>query len=220
MIKTSQLNRFSDEINGKVSFNSLEERFNSLANCLMNFLCLTVGNVTFRITECEIYYCSKEHTDPYVHKGSQQLTAGKFYLNKVGGLDITFGNLENEIWGGILIRGIKNLETNKYTNKVTEIVKEIIDNLGNIITERNGIYFCELTLNEYEIKEPVQSKRIGLSKKEEDNNNFIDKPYRYIIDLVPEHKFKDKEKIVKQLLSDGKIKFTDIKNILGYNAAL
>jgi len=215
MNQNNQLIRFSNEINGKITFNTHEERFNSLTDCLMNYLCLVVGEFTYRITECEIYYNSNDHEDIYVHKGDMQLTAGKLYLNKVGGLDITFGNAEQKIWAGILIRGIRNLQTNKYTNKVTEIVSEIFDSLGDIINKENGIYFREITFDN--TKEPVRSQRIGLTKKVDDKGNFIDKHYRYIVELVPEHKFRDKEKIVKQLLNEDKIKTEDIKNILGNN---
>jgi hypothetical protein len=204
-------------MNDKVRFNSLEERFISLTNCLMNYLCLVVGNNAYRITECEIYYMDIEQQDCYVHCGEQQMTAGKLYLNKVGGLDITFGNANIPSWGGILIRGIRNLTTNQYFNKITEIVSEIFNALGNVIIHKNGIYLRELMPGQIEIKQPIQTSRVGLTKKEQDIDNYYEKPYRYIVELNPSHKFRGKEKIVKQLLSENKISNEDAKNILGYN---
>jgi hypothetical protein len=216
--RSSQLLRFLNEINGNIKFNSLDERFNSITSCLMNYLYLTVGRTSYRITECEIYYFDAEnHSDPYVHRGIPQQSAGKLYLNKAGGLDITFGDANLHVFAGILIRGIRNLQTNEYTNKITEIVSKVFDSLGNIITGENGIYLRELAPEQIKIEEPTRTTRIGLTKSEEDFGNFIDKPYRYIIEVTRAHNFKNKEKVVKQLLSDNKISEEEAKNILGYN---
>jgi hypothetical protein len=212
-----ELIRFLNEINGKGNFINDEEKFASLTNCLMNYLCLVVGKTAYRITECEIYYMDIEHQDPYVHCGDEQLTAGKLYLNKAGGVDITFGNPNYPAWGGILIRGIRNLKTNQYINKITEIVAEIFKSLGNIILHDNRVFLAELEPGQIKVEKPIQSTRVGLTKKEPDNDNFIDKPYRYIVELNPSHKFRDKEKVVSQLLSGNKISADDAKNILGYD---
>ena len=216
--KSVQLLKFLNNINGKGEFSSLSEKFNSLTYCLMNYLCLSVGKNAYRITECEIYYYDiEDHSDPYVHQGIPQLSAGRLYLNKAGGLDITFGNENLPVFAGILIRGIRNLKTNQYTNKITGIVTEVFDSLGNIITGENGIHLRELMPGQLKIEEPVRTKRVGLTKKENDEYNFIERPYRYIVELNPSHKFKDKEKVVKQLLSESKISNDEAKNILGYN---
>jgi len=220
MNQSGQLINFLNEISDKVSFNSVEERFNSHTSCLMNYLYLAVGKNAYRITECEIYYMDIEHRDPYVHCGEQQMTAGNLYFNKAGGLDITFGNANLPAFAGILIRGIRNLKTNEYTNKITEIVAEVFDSLGNIITEENGIYLRELIPGQIKTEEPIRTTRIGLTRREDDFDNFIDKPYRYIVELNPSHNFKDKEKVVKQLLSENKISKEEAKNILGYNAKM
>lgn len=217
MNQSNQLIKFLNEINGKVSFKSEEEKFTSLANCLMNYLALAVGKNVYRITECEFYYSEIDHADPYVHCGEEQLSAGKLYLNKVGGLDITFGNANIPSFGGILIRGIRNLKTNEYISQVQKIVSEVFVGLGNIITGENGIYLRELMPGQMKVEQPIKSSRIGLTKKAEDNENYIAKPYRYIVELNPSHKFKDKEKIIKQLLTENKISAERAKEILGYN---
>ncbi len=76
MKRSDQLTEFLDLLNDKVKFNSLEERFNSLTNHLMNYFFLALGKITYRITECEIYYMDKDHSDPYVHGEQEQLTNG------------------------------------------------------------------------------------------------------------------------------------------------
>lgn len=211
-----QLLRFLNEINGKGKFNSQEDLFASLTTNLMNNLCLAISKSTYRITECEIYYMNIEHQDPYVHCGEQQLTAGQLYLNKAGGLDITFGNLNYPARGGILIRGVRNLKTGEYINKITEIVAEVFRALGNIILHDNRIFLAELQPGQIQIERPIQSTRIGLTRKEHDSENFFGKPYRYIVELVPSHKFRDKEKVVRKLLTENKISQEQAKSILGY----
>ncbi|CAN5685197.1 hypothetical protein BH10BAC3_BH10BAC3_38750 [soil metagenome] len=217
MNQANQIDLFLNDINGKVTFNSLEERFMSLTNRLMNYLYLSIGKNSYRITECEIYYQDIDHADTYVHCGQEQLTAGKLFLNDAGGLDITFGNADIPIFAGILIRGIRNLETNEYINQIQKIVSEVFNALGSIITGENGIYLREILPGQMEIEQVVQTVRVGLTKKEEDVEGYLEKPYRYIVELNPSHKFKGKEKVVKQLLSEGRISKEDAKNILGYN---
>lgn len=218
--QTPHLLRFLNELNGSGTFSREEDFFESLTSNLMNNLCLAVGKSGYRIVECEIYYRNPSHLDPYVHCGEQQLTAGQLYYNKVGGIDITFGSKNTPAFGGILIRGIRNLKTGEYISKVTEIVGEVFKALGNVILEENRIHLAELGSSPFTYEKPIQSQRIGLTLKENDSDRFIDKPYRYIVELVPAHKFREKEKVVRQLLNDGKINAVGAKDILGYNMKL
>src|SRR5205085_8136028 len=82
---STYIDQFWNELTHKKSSINHEEWFTSLANILMNHLHLVVGNNTYRITECEFYYMDYDHQDGFVHCGDEQMTAGKLYLNKVGG---------------------------------------------------------------------------------------------------------------------------------------
>ncbi|WP_148041975.1 hypothetical protein [Hanamia caeni] len=144
------------------------------------------------------------------------MTTGQLYYNKARGLDITFGNASYPTFGGILIRGIKNLETNQYINQITKIVSEVFIALGNIVEEKGCIYLSELEERKIKIEKPIQSTRIGLREWEDDNKNYLDKPYRFIVELVPEHRFKEKEKVVKNLLAENKLSREGAKTILSY----
>lgn len=214
---SDSLLRFLNEINHKGHFNNNSEFFASLVYNLMNNLCLVVGKNAYRITECEIYYMDSTHPDPYVHCGNEQLTSGHLYLNNNGGLDITFGNANNPTWGGIFIRGIRNMETNEYINKPTEITAEVFKALGNIIVNQNRIYLAEFQSGQVRPEIPFQTTRVELEKKEHDPENFFEKPYRYIVEFVPSHKFVGKENIIKQLLNEKKITEEQAKAILGYS---
>ena len=209
---------FFNLLNGGYSFSTLEERFETLTHYLMNYLCVTVGGNRYRIIETEIYYNeSGDHNDPYVHKADEQLSSGKWYFNGFG-LDITFGDKEKNIHGGILIRGIKKLgEKEKYISGPSNVLKELFSSFQSVISDNNGFTIKELPDEEIaknEDKPPYKSTRIGLTKKDDE---YYEKEYRYLVDLSENHKFKDKEKVVRQLVSKDKIKKEEVETILGYN---
>lgn len=219
-IQQSQLAKFWHNLNSGFEFKTLDDKFSTLTHYLMNYLCIVVADQTYRITELEIYYHDKDnHPDPYVHCSTEQLFAGNWYFNGAG-LDITFGNYEKKIYGGILIRGIMKFGTNPhYINGSSNVLKEIFSNIGNVMSGGGGICLRELNkevIQEIET-EPIQTVRIGLTKKKEDTENYIEKKYRYLVELNLQHKFKDKEKVIRQLLTDNKISKEQAKEIMGYN---
>ena len=64
------------------------------------------------------------------------------------------------------------------------------------------------------------SERIGLTKKKEDKDAFLNRKYRYIGHVVVEHKFKDKTKVVRQYLDKQDLNNADkealCKTMMGY----
>ena len=216
----NQLSEFWIDLNGGFEFKTLDDKFSALTHYLMNYLCLVVADQPYRITELEVYYHDKDnHPDPYVHCSSEQLFAGNWYFNGAG-LDITFGDYEKKIYGGLLIRGIMKFGENpRYISGPSNVLKEIFSNIGNVLNGEGGI--CLRELNEEIIQtietEPSQSVRIGLTKKKEDTGNYAEKKYRYLVELNLQHKFKDKEKVIRQLLVDKKITKEQAKEIMGYN---
>jgi len=218
--EANQLFEFWNDINGGFEFKTLADRFETHTHYMMNYLCLVVGDQPYRIIECEVYYHDSEnHPDPYVHKRNQQLFAGNWYFNDMG-IDLTFGNYDKKIYASILIRGIRNMQTNQYISGASNVTREIFDKFGNIMAGDKGLCLREINQGVIKDEEPTQSTRIGLIKKVEDTQNFVGKPYRYIVELNLAHKFKDKEKVVKQLLSENKISNEEAKNIMGYNVKL
>lgn len=214
---------------GKKKYAEIEKWFDEIANQLMNYYCLKVGDSEFRITECEIYYreMGGPHNDVYVHTEKPQLTLGQLYLNKAGGFDITFGkDLDNDkenIYGGILIRGVRNIKTGERFNKITKIVIEFFDKIGNIIDENRTISINKINNELLKMSEGSDSKiikvnRHNLNYKTEDiDRKYFNKPYRYIAELVGNHKFLGKENVVRNLVETNQIEANDIVNILGNN---
>lgn len=219
-IEQSKLAEFWHYLNGCLEIKSLDEKFSTLAYYLMNYLCLVVAYQPYRITELEVYYYDKDnHPDPYVHCSTEQLFAGNWYFNGAG-LDITFGDYEKKIYGGLLIRGIMKFgDSPRYISGPSNVLKEIFSNIGNILTGKGSICLRELKKDKIEeIKtEPIQAVRIGLTKKKEDTENYAEKKYRYIVELNLQHKFKDKAKVVRQLLAENKINKKQAKEIMGYD---
>ncbi len=214
----SQLNEFLNDLMGGYEFKSLDEKFGTLTHYLMNYLYLSVGAKAYRIIELEIYYHDPvNHPDPYVHKAPEQLSVGRWYYNGMG-VDITFGDLERGIYGGILIRGIRTIENSpRYISGTINVLREIFNNLGDITEGDYGFFIREMEDGIVKEEEPTRSTRIGLTKKKDDTDNYAEKDYRYLVEVNLLHKFKDKEKVVRKLLSIGKIKSDDAKEIMGYN---
>lgn len=219
-IQQSQLAEFWHNLNGGFEFKTLDNKFSSFTHYLMNYLCLVIAEQPYRIIELEIYYHDKDnHPDPYVHCSPEQLFAGNWYFNG-SGLDITFGDYEKKIYGGILIRGIMKFGDNpRYISGPSNVLKEIFSNIGNIVTGEAGICLRELNHEVIQVieTEPLQSLRIGLTKKNDDKENYAEKKYRYLVELNLQHKFKDKEKVVRQFLTENKITKEQAKEIMGYN---
>lgn len=216
-VKQNLLAEFWIDLTGGYEFKNLDEKFSALTHSLMNYLCLVVGNNAYRIVEAEIYYHDKKnHPDPYVHCAKEQLFAGNWYFNGAG-IDIAFGDFEKDIHAGILIRGIKNIKENRYISGPSNVLKEVFSSLGNITDGNKGICLREVKPDVFEEMEAVQTQRIGLTKKKEDAENYKEKAYRYIVEVNINHKFKDKETVVKEMFQKNLINKGDIKDILGYN---
>jgi len=198
----------------------IQTRFDELADYLMNKLCIAVNDKHYRIVEIEMYYYHKDkHADPYVHGYPEQLNCGTWYFHYSGlGLDITFGNKEKNIYGGILIRSIKELDENpKYINGPFNVLKEIFPKMT---IETGGKGICIEALQEKHQKEFTQKdiyigKRIGLTKealdrrenkrqehdkdyvkKEDPKRDYENIDYRYIVEKnEPNNKVKKKTEV-------------------------
>jgi hypothetical protein len=175
------------------------EEFDKLGDYILNNIIINSNGTKFRLCEIEFYYWSEKHKDEYVHKSPDQKQYGKFYFHKFRngtyksgtfrGIDIVLGN--DQTFFGILIRSIKNIETNEFTegscnvaNKflscfnvstVKELFEKYYSDVEQISINSNRLKLEKNTLD----RETVFSgPRIGLSDKYPE---FKDKKYRYAI---------------------------------------
>ena len=134
---------------------------NTILNHILIYLPLTKNKKAYRICEIEFYlFNNKTHKDNYVHCSLDQLKWQKFYFHqfkngsyKSGtykGMDMTFGVLEREIYFGVLIRSIMDMETGEFiegpcrsVNKILEIYQshDVKEFLGKFVSDFKGFFY-------------------------------------------------------------------------------
>jgi hypothetical protein len=178
----------------------ISNHFDQIAQYLFQDCQIYIGDAKYQLTEIEFYYYDAEkHPDSYAHKNDVQLDLGNWYFHG-SGLDITFGNRSKKIYGGILIRGVKNLITNEYISGPINALRAMMRNFQSV-TEA---YQMQLVEGEpIKISSIIKSSRIGLNPKRDQKaaTNYHQAPYRYLIDWEPSikgHGFKEKLKVRKQ----------------------
>jgi hypothetical protein len=164
--------------------------FQAIAEGLMNGYYLRVRDKYYRIIDCEFYYYSKNHADPYVHGHQRQKESlGEWYFHG-SGLDITLSNGDN--YGGILIRGLVRV-----TNRMSDPLRtDAIDGPLNVCTEifkqigQVNISTLEFGLEKVPFDQQFPTKvysceRVGLNSKDDE---YFSQPYRFITYLGFPHK--------------------------------
>ena len=181
----------------------VEKSFDRIAKDLFNNYLLNIQGNRYRLTEIEFYYKSDNHKDSYTHENERQLTKDNWYFHRfknpekykkvpVKGLDLTIGNKNKNIYGGILIRGIKDIKNNDIIDGPGKIVNKIIDILGtdkidkivktNVynVFEKNksGIYLEKNKNPKFEV---YKCKRKLPKPNSKEKEKFVDRFYKYFI---------------------------------------
>lgn len=188
----------------------LECGFNAVANLLLLQSNLMVADKAYQLLDVEFYfYNEKIHPDPYSHSfqyassvRKKQSVTGSWYFHRFTGiskythtrrgLDITYGDGTKERYGGILIRGIKNLQDGRTISGPSRVVSEIILaandplNLERIAFDMQaGLAFDSnelLHISSLATPRPItihSSIRFGLSDK---NPEYREKKYRLFVE--------------------------------------
>jgi hypothetical protein len=170
--------------------NQITEQFNHYAEKILNNSILKIQDKEYRICEIEMYYHGRDHEDNYTHCDELQLKFNQFYPHrfkngsyKVGTykcMDITYGDEVNHIYFGILIRSMKNIETNEFFTGPCICVREILNNFN---CSEFTHFFDNYIINEFKLIDTKLEHhnifigpRVGLSNKYPE---FKDKKYRY-----------------------------------------
>lgn len=173
----------------KLKQDKIEEIFDKIALELLTNCTVITPQSKYYLTEIEFYYYRNIHPDPYVHRNKRQLEFCSWYFHRFkkidsflkfsrNGMDITFGDIESNVYGSILIRKIKNTETKEITSGINRVVKKLIKDIENKETtilataENVNIFdrtqFLYIEKNSKKIDIPIKkSIRIGLSKKDD-----------------------------------------------------
>ncbi|HMO32936.1 MAG TPA: hypothetical protein PKE07_08060 [Lacibacter sp.] len=198
--------------------NSTQASFRNIATQLMNNYKLQVADKFYRVIECEFYYHSSNHPDPYVHGHSRQKeTIGEWYFHG-SGLDITLSTSNG--YGGILIRGIAEVNKDSIIpvkeNAVIgplNVCTAIFASIGTVLADK----YIEFGFHDIS-KDPqgalmktarvFQVPRIGLNASKDNDEAFVERPYRFISFLHLPHRETER---IKTFLTTGENKQLDIE---------
>lgn len=192
---------------------TMHKIFRDISEELMNGYVLEDGKTEIELVEIEYYFhMCDEHEDPFIHASIKQIcTSGELYFHSKGrgGVDITFGNHENNIIGGILLKSAKI--NGEYCVGQTEVKKRVDPKYELKKAEKK---------NDYE--KILVSRRVGLKTNdtdEKEKKEFALAPYRFVRnDLL---KMKDKKKrknlrLITELEAMTKLRNEDKKPLSSY----
>lgn len=97
---------------GKSDAESYFDYFKRIAEILMNNCAISKGKNRYEIVEIEFYFFTPDHQDVIVYPRILR-PAGQWFFHP-SGVDLTFESDEKQ-FGGILIRGVRNIDTGKLT---------------------------------------------------------------------------------------------------------
>lgn len=85
------------------------EYFKEIADLLMNKCVIKKGSKQYELVEIEFYLFTPEHPDVITYP--RDVEAGRWFFHS-SGVDLTFESQSKSFFGGILIRGIKEMTEN------------------------------------------------------------------------------------------------------------
>ncbi|MCC3154588.1 hypothetical protein Q3A66_16355 [Hymenobacter sp. BT770] len=197
--------------------------FTEIAATLQHEIVIRTATADFRITELEIYYNGRNHPDPYVHKGPEQLKHLHWYFNKASSLDLTFGDQESNSFGGILLRGLEQLpleptsepaSAGLYTSGPRNIVRTLVANWGSALYNSFHFGLANAPAPIPRPKQPWRTQRFGLVLRADDTsaNPYFARPYRFLTNESYLKQLKNKEAICQEQQLDADTAY----RILGY----
>jgi len=217
---------------------SILKSFDAIANKISKDIILKINNANYRIVDFEFYtFSEKKFSDPHTYKHDLQLQNCKLYLHS-SGIDITFGDGVN--YGGILLRSVIKLHDGstqesgfmkEQFNGPQIVATELFSNFNALDgNEKNEISIIDIQGHHqdtqfYPAIDLIKTKRVGLTPKSNDKDDFYKKlQLRYIAILPKFPVFKQNLKGIEGILGEkviaGEItasKATEISiKILGY----
>jgi hypothetical protein len=207
---------------------SIISQFNEVADLLFNQYVLKIANQDYRLTEIEFYYYSSYHPDKSVHKSEGQFNFGKWYFHKMKnsnsfkggnykGLDIAFGDKPQNIYFGILIRGLLKLSDNTviYGSGTVANFIEAQTTQDQKYLDNQDVFTCaDLHLTKSELDKQVVYNCPRVRLGQDTQPDYRQAYYRYFIFPLKEHDLKEKE-IMPTWLEDKKYTKEEIMQIFG-----
>lgn len=199
--------------------------FLKMADLLLNKATLRVAGVPHRFTEIEFYVNGLGHCDKFTHGDEMQKKGGHWYFHRTGGqfrggtykgLDVAIGNAQ--MFGGILIRGIEQLEPlpklldgpcvcvdHMLALNGSPSIEQLVSRF-DVRIDASGDSPLYIEASEAPRSQPVlATARVGLTLKKsasEERQRFVAREYRYITE--PKAIKKGKQHMVVALHRQGK----------------
>lgn len=182
-----------------------QSQFSEMAEKLLHHTLLKAGDTFYRLAEIEFYVFAEGNPafeDEEIQKNPRQLLNGVWYLHRKApertGLEITFGNNEQKMYAGVLIRAIQNTEDEKdYVYGPPAVVKTLMETSGVTKNQLESLPVNRNTwLSVVENPEPVADEIFSCPRHLEGNEKkkFTDAPYRFFV--LPQKKHVMKEKVI------------------------
>lgn len=207
--------------------------FDRIADKIAKDINIKINKASYRLVDFEFYIYSAALPDPHTYKNDLQLQNGKIYLHS-SGVDITFGDGINH--GGILLRSIVKLydgseQEHGFMKQQFDgpqiVATELFSNLNPLDSpEKNEISIVDINGHNqdtcfYPAKTIIKTKRVGLTPKPTDKDDFYrNLAIRYITILPKFPKFKQNIRGIESLLGEqvikGQISVEEAREILGY----
>ncbi|MBC9909554.1 hypothetical protein [Chitinophaga varians] len=176
--------------------------FRNIAGMLMNDHLLRVGENFYRVVDCEFYYCSDTHNDPYAYAHEHPRSSnGEWYFHG-SGMDITLAT--DQSFGGILIRGIAPVADTRHLPSRAgaiagplKVCTEIFKQFGSIMREE-PLYFGLVDISTIPAYNNISNARlfavprVGLNLAKDAEEIFHGRPYRFLSFLYLPHKESEK----------------------------
>lgn len=196
----------------KIDLNrDVREQLDFLATLTLNNSKIVIENEIFYPTEIELLCFIKDyHEDPWLHNSYSQLNHLTWYFhgktsNRYG-LDLTFGNIDQNIYASMLLRGIKRSDGKLKIYGPSKISNYILDKLSlSSIDEfkkrdRNGAtkevnphFYLDYKNNLCPTKIFNLPRSREIKQRSQDWNNpetlkFLFQPYKYSSDIFSDEK--------------------------------
>lgn len=187
---------------------SIKKSIYKIAAQLTSEYLLQVNDSYFLLTDIEFYIHTKDatHKDEYTHGHDQQLTHGQLYVHG-SGFDITIGNNDEGVYGGVLCRGGVALDKcgnrSKYIDGPILLRTEVFGKLFPLM-EANQPNIIRLIPNDIlkeNNSELITTSRIGLNADAFQNaSDFHSQPLRFVR-LYPYDPYKFSVKGIEKILT-------------------
>jgi hypothetical protein len=217
--------------------NDLHNEYKRIAKILFEEFVLVKDGITkYFLTEIEFYLLALWHQDYYIYGHSDQKKFGEWYRH-ASGVDLTFGDPNENIFAGILIRGLRETDGKQpFINGSINVLNALSDKNSKVTSEELQQKVALWRVPKSKDKEIFISTRVGLTtksfeehkkriksesvtfqnQKQDDPLLFLQRHYRFITAICPENQFRFKTTTAEITRKNCNYSPDDINKLYGW----